>query len=289
MRTNAILRRTNYALSKIKIKWGRFGINAFLMIVGFLMIMPLIWGLLTSFKSGPEIVTTTPTIFPRTWTLEHYAKLPRIAPFAQFFLNSIIVSTVSTIFVLAGSIVAGYVLAKYKFRGRNLLLLLVISTILIPMESYVIPLFLTIQWLSWINTYQGIIYPTIIMSTGIFFLRQSIISIPDELIDAARIDGASEFKVVRHVIFPTSTPAIAAIAIVNWVYTWSLFLWPLIVASSDKMFTMEIGLMYFQREYIVDYGGVMAATVTTLLPVLLFFLVFRRRIIQGIATTGMKY
>jgi ABC-type glycerol-3-phosphate transport system permease component len=271
-----------------RITGTRILLNAVLLGVGLVMVLPLVWAVLTSFKPSADIVTETPTFLPRTWTLEHYLNLQEVAPFLGFFLNSVIVSSVSTIFVILGSTAAGYVFAKYKFRGRDFLLLLVISTLLIPMESYVIPMFLTINALHWVNSYQGIIYPTIIMSTGIFFLRQNIASIPDELIDAARIDGASEFTVLRKVIFPSLGPAIAAIAIVNWVYTWSLFLWPLIVASSTKLFTMEIGLMYFQRQYIVDYGGVFAATVITLLPVLTVFLIFRRNIIQGISTTGMK-
>lgn len=273
---------------RLRIKWSRVFLNAFLLTAGSVMMLPLIWAALTSFKPSADIVTETPKFLPTTWTLEHYAKLPRIAPFLRFFFNSLVVSSVSTVFVILGSTAAGYVFAKHRFLGRDFLLLLVISTILIPMETYVIPLFLTIRALHWVNSYAGIIYPTIIMSTGIFFLRQNIASIPDELIDAARIDGASEFTVLRHVIFPASMSAIAAIAIVNWVYTWSLFLWPLIVASSASKFTMEIGLMYFQREYIVDYGGVFAATNTTLLPLLIVFLVFRRNIIQGISTTGMK-
>ena len=273
---------------RLRIKYSRVLLNAFLLTAGLVMVLPIIWAALTSFKPSADIVTETPTFLPTTWTLEHYAKLPRIAPFLLFFFNSVLVSSVSTVFVILGSTAAGYVFAKHRFLGRDFLLLLVISTILIPMETYVIPLFLTIRALHWVNSYAGIIYPTIIMSTGIFFLRQNIASIPDELIDAARIDGASEFTVLRHVVFLASMSAIAAIAIVNWVYTWSLFLWPLIVASSAKKFTMEIGLMYFQREYIVDYGGVFAATNITMLPLLIVFLLFRRNIIQGISTTGMK-
>lgn len=271
-----------------RIRWGRVLVNVLLLAVGLAMLSPLIWALLTSFKLSADIVTETPTFMPRTWTVEHYLKLPRVAPFLRFFFNSVAVSSVSTVFVIVGSTAAGYVFAKYRFVGRQFLLLLVISTILIPMETYVIPLFLTVRALHWVNSLPGIIYPTIIMSTGIFFLRQNIASIPDELIDAARIDGASEFTVLRHVIFPAAGSAIAAISIVNWVYTWSLFLWPLIVASSSETFTMEIGLMYFQRQYIVDYGGVFAATIVTLLPVLVVFLLFRRNIIEGISTTGMK-
>ena len=274
---------------RARIKWGLLILNAFLLFVGFLMILPLIWAFLSSLKPSTDIVTQVPTFFPKTWTLEHYMQLPKIAPFVRFFANSLIVSVVSAIFVIFVSVIGGYVFAKYQFKGRGLLLLLVIATIIIPMETYVIPLFLTIKSLGWVNKYAGLIYPTIISSTGIFFLRQHILTIPDELIDAARIDGASEFGVLRHVIFPNSVPAIAAITIVNWVYTWSLFLWPLIVASSNKLFTMEIGLMYFQRDNIIDYGGVLSAAVITLLPILIFFLIFRTKIIAGIATTGMKY
>jgi len=126
------------------------------------------------------------------------------------------------------------------------------------------------------------------MSSGIFFLRQNILTIPDELLDAARIDGASEFGVYRRIILPLTVSPLAAISIVNWVYTWSMFIWPLVVANSEDMFTMELGLMYFQRQFITLYGGIMAACVVTLLPVLVVFLVFRTRIIDGIAYTGMK-
>jgi len=269
-------------------RWGRVVLNLVLLVSGLVMLFPLVWAVTTSFKPSIEIVTLAPTIIPHTWTLENYVKIPNVAPFLRFFLNSLIISGISTVFVIGGSTSAGYVFAKYHFRGRDALLVMVIATIIIPMESYVIPLFLTIKTLGWVNSYAGIIYPTIIMSTGIFFLRQSILTVPDELIDAARIDGSSEFGVLRNVIFPTSSSAIAAIAIVNWVFTWSLFLWPLIVASSTNMFTMEIGLMFFQREYITDYGGTMAATVVTMIPIVIFFLIFRRSIIEGIAMQGMS-
>ena len=172
------------------------------------------------------------------WTLENYLKLPRVAPFVRFFLNSIIVSGVSTFFVALGSAACGYVFAKYRFRGRDFLFFLVISTILIPLQTYIVPLYLLTWKLGWINSYQGLIFPLIIMSSGIFFLRQNIMSIPDELIDAARVDGATEWKVFRTIVLPLSLSPIAAISIVNWVYTWSLFIWPLIVANSTEMFTV---------------------------------------------------
>lgn len=269
--------------------WGRAGLHLFLGLSSFLMVAPFVWVFLTSFKRSGEIVTETPRLLPTVWTLENYLKLPQVAPFVRFFLNSILVSGVSTLCIALGSAACGYVFAKYRFRGRNVLFALVISTILIPLQTYIVPLYLLTWKLGWINSYQGLIFPLIIMSSGIFFLRQNILSIPDELIDAARVDGASEWKVFRSIILPLSRSPLAAISIVNWVYTWSLFIWPLIVANSQDLFTMELGLMYFQREYAVDYGGIMAACVITLLPVLAVFLAFRTRIIEGVAFTGMKY
>ncbi len=269
--------------------WGRAGLHLFLGLTSFLMVAPFVWVFLTSFKRSGEIVTATPRLLPTVWTLENYLKLPQVAPFVRFFLNSIVVSGVSTLCIALGSAACGYVFAKYRFRGRDVLFALVISTILIPLQTYIVPLYLLTLKLGWINSYQGLIFPLIIMSSGIFFLRQNILSIPDELIDAARVDGASEWKVFRSIILPLSLSPLAAISIVNWVYTWSLFIWPLIVANSQDLFTMELGLMYFQREYAVDYGGIMAACVITLLPVLVVFLAFRTRIIEGVAFTGMKY
>jgi ABC-type glycerol-3-phosphate transport system permease component len=184
--------------------------------------------------------------------------------------------------------VAGYVFAKYRFPGRNLLFFLVIGTILIPIQTYIVPLYVFVRQLQWLNTYQGMIFPTIIMSSGIFFLRQSIRDIPDDLIEAMRVDGANEFTILFRLIFPLSVASIAAIAIVNWVYTWSLFIWPLIVVNQEARFTMEIGLMYFQRQFITEYGGTMAATTLSLLPVLVVFLIFRTQIIEGISYSGVK-
>lgn len=267
---------------------ARAGLHLLLIAIGIGMILPLLWGLSTSLKPTADIISTTPTLIPRRFSWEHYAKLATVAPLFRFFLNSVIIAVASTLFVLVGSVTAGYVFAKYRSRWLNLLLICVIATILIPMESYLVPLYVTVLKLGWINSYIGMIYPTVIMSSGIFFLRQSMLSIPDDLIDAARIDGCGEFYVVARVVAPLVTPALATVAILNWVFTWSLFIWPLVVASSDKLFPLEVGLMYFQRQHMVDYGGVMAATLASMAPVLLVFILFRRHIIQGIASTGMK-
>ena len=271
-----------------RVSWSRVVGHIILMTGGFLMVLPFIWMVLTSFKPSEEIVTNAPKVLPQEPTLSNYASLPDAAPFVQFFINSVTISGISTIFVAFSCAAAGYALAKYQFRFLNIAFILILSTILIPLETYIIPLYLMMNRFNWVNTYQGIIFPFIIMSSGIFFLRQNILAIPDDLIDAARLDGASEFAIFLHVILPLSIAPIAAISIINWVYTWSMFIWPLIIASRTEMFTMEIGLMYFQRQFSVDYGGIMAACVITMLPVLIVFIAFRTRIIEGVATSGLK-
>ena len=275
---------------KKPMRFSRIMLHVVLFSTSLFMVSPFIWMFLTSFKPDAEIITAHPTLLPSTWVLEHYVTLPQKAPFLKFFINGVIVSSISTIFVVIGSAAAGYVFAKYRFRSLGMFFFLTIATILIPLQTYMVPLYMFLKWLGWINTYQGMIFPLIIMSSGIFFLRQHIRGgIPDDFIDAARLDGCNEFWIFRSIILPLSVSPLAAISIVNWVYSWSLFIWYLIVANSEDMFTMEIGLMYFQRAFSVDYGGIMAACVVTVLPVLIVFLCFRTQIIEGIAFSGVKY
>lgn len=273
---------------KINIK--RTLLHIFLFITSVSMVMPFISLLLTSFKVKEEIILIPPTLLPHNWTLSNYINLTEVAPFLSFFVNSIFISTVSTIFIIIFCPMAGFFFAKYKFKGQNFLFFLVLATLIVPIEVYLIPLYLFVSSLGWANTYHGMIFPLIISSSGIFFLRQNILSIPNELLDAARIDGCSEIGIFWTIIFPLSFSATAAVAIVNWVYTWSqVFIWYLVMANSEKLFTMELGLMYFQSGYITDYGGIMAAAVISIIPVLAIFLFFRTKIIEGISTTGVKY
>lgn len=270
-------------------KWQTALLHTGIIITSVLMVMPVVWAIFTSFKLEADIISPTPQLLPDTWTLANYRLLPTKAPFLRFFLNSTFICSVSTVAIMIGCPLVGYILAKYKFRGRNLVFLLIMSTILIPQQAYLVPLYMMVRRFNWIDTYAGLIWPRIIMSTGIFFLRQNIMGIPDDLIHAARIDGCSEFRVFWTVIFPLSFSATAAVCIINWVGTWNEFLWYLVVASSERLFTTALGLMYFQRQFMTQYGGIMAACVITILPVLIFFLVFRTRIIKGVSVTGLKY
>ncbi|MGQ0572018.1 MAG: carbohydrate ABC transporter permease [Armatimonadota bacterium] len=253
-----------------------------------LMLMPFIWMLTTSFTPSAEILTPSLRLWPKTPTVQHYREVVHAAPWLRYFWNTVVVSTASALAILFTSSLAGFIFAKYQFPGRNVLFIIILGTAMIPFESYMIPFYLQIKSLGWINTYQGIAAPLLIMSFGIFFMRQSIMTIPDELLDAARIDGATEFYIYRQVILPLSKPALGALAILAVQNAWAFFIWPLIVTSDRSLFTMELGLAMFQRAFTVDYGRITAGSVITVIPVLIAFLILRRSIIRGVTLAGMK-
>lgn len=253
-----------------------------------LMLMPFIWMLTTSVTPSAEILTPSLRLWPKTPTVQHYREVVQAAPWLRYFWNTVVVSTASALAILFTSSLAGFIFAKYQFPGRNVLFIIILGTAMIPFESYMIPFYLQIKALGWINTYQGIAAPLLIMSFGIFFMRQSIMTIPDELLDAARIDGATEFYIYRRVILPLSKPALGALAILAVQNAWAFFIWPMIVTSDRSLFTMELGLAMFQRAFTVDYGRITAGSVITVIPVLIAFLILRRSIIRGVTLAGMK-
>ena len=186
-------------------------VTQFVLILGALiMLLPFIWMLATSFKPPEEVITWPPQFIPRRPTFNNYIEAFQAAPFFRFFLNSLIVSTISTASILLTSSFAGFIFAKYRFPGRTLLFLIILATSMVPFQSYMIPFYLMVSKLGWLNTYQGLALPLLVMSFGIFFMRQNIVSIPDELMDAARIDGCSEFRIYWQIIMPLSKSAMAA-------------------------------------------------------------------------------
>jgi multiple sugar transport system permease protein len=243
----------------------------------------------SAFKPPAEIIVWPPVILPREPTLENFRGLFEVAPFGRFFANSLGLSLGSTLSVMLTSLVAGAVFAKYRFPGRTFLFALILATAIVPFESYMIPLYLQLVSIKWINTYQGIILPTLFMSFGIFLLRQHVASaVPSELLEAARVDGGSEWWILARVIAPLSVPALSAIGIFAFIQAWGAFIWPLMIANKQTLFNMELGLTAFQFRFSTDYGKLMAGSVLSTLPMLIVFLILRRRIIDSVALTGMK-
>jgi alpha-1,4-digalacturonate transport system permease protein len=208
--------------------------------------------------------------------------------FWTYLRNSVVVTVAATALTLLVNSMAAFALSKYEFRGRDPILLLTIGTLMVPLSVIIIPVFLVITQIGWNNNLLGIIVPAAATPTGVFLLRQYMLTIPDELLDSARIDGASEWRIYLQIILPLSRPALAVLAIFSVMWRWNDFLWPLIVLSRSELFTLQVGLNSFQGELQVQWNLILAMTVLTLLPITAVFAFLQRYVTAGIATTGMK-
>jgi alpha-1,4-digalacturonate transport system permease protein len=208
--------------------------------------------------------------------------------FWTYLQNSLIVTVVATILTLIINSMAAFGLSKYQFRGRNLVLVVILGTLMVPLSVILVPVFLVITEVGWNNNLLGVIVPAAATPTGVFLLRQYMLTIPDELLDSARIDGASEWRIYWQIVLPLAGPALAVLAIFSVMWRWNDFLWPLIVLSRSELFTLQVGLNSFQGEFQTQWDLVLAMTVLTLLPVVVVFAFLQKYITTGIATTGMK-
>lgn len=220
--------------------------------------------------------------------LDNYVEGIESFNFGRYLWNSIIVTVFATLLTLLVNSMAAFALSKYKFRGRQTIFLVMISTLMVPLSVVLVPVFLVITNVGWNNNLLGIIVPGAATPTGMFLLRQYMLTIPDELLDAARIDGASEWRIYSQIILPLAKPALAVLTIFSVMWRWNDFLWPLIVLSRSEYFTLQVGLASFQGELNVQWNLILAMTVLTLLPITLVFGFLQKNITTGIATTGMK-
>lgn len=271
-----------------RLRTSRLVIHLVLILVGCTMVVPFLWMVSTSLKPKPEIDQYPPTWLPQEPTLHNYAEAFEVAPFHLFFMNSVIVSFAVTASVLFFCSLAGYVFAKLKFPGRDIAFLLVLGKIMVPFQLTVIPLYLIISKIGLGNSLGALIVPLMVSAFGIFMMRQFIIDIPDDLMDAAFIDGCGAFGIYWRIILPSVVPALATLAIFMFIDTWGQFLWPLIVIKSVEKMTLQIGLALFSNEYFTDYGPLMAATLVSVLPLLIVFSILQRRVIESITLTGLK-
>lgn len=222
------------------------------------------------------------------FSLENYTKGVERFNFWRYLWNSVFVTGMATFLTLVVNSMAAFALSKYEFPGRNAIFLLIISTLMVPLSVILVPAFLLITELGWNNQLIGVIIPTIATPTGVFLLRQYMLTIPDELLASARIDGASEWRIYLQIILPLASPALAVLAIFSIMWRWNDFLWPKIVLTRSEMFTLQVGLEQFQGDLVIQWELILAMTVLTLLPITLVFAFLQRYITTGIATTGMK-
>ena len=219
---------------------------------------------------------------------ENYTEPLRRFNFWTYLKNSVVVTVTATFITLLINSMAAFALSKYDFRGRDAIFIITISTLMIPISVILVPVFLVIVQVGWVNNLWGVIIPGAATPTGVFLLRQYMLTLPDELLDSARIDGASEWRIYWQIVLPLSAPALAVLAIFSIMWRWNDFLWPLIVLTRSELFTLQVGLAAFQGELNVQWHYVLAMTVLTLLPITVVFAILQRFITTGIATTGMK-
>lgn len=254
-----------------------------------LMIGPFVWMLLGSVKPESEIRQVPPTWLPERVTTENFTELFQRLDFPTFFGNSLFVAVVVTLGNVILASMVGYALAKLDFPGRRVIFALVVGTLMVPGMAVFIPQFVLVANLGLVNTYPGLILPFLVQPFGIFLMRQFIGGLPDELIDAARIDGAGELRIFARVILPLCGPALATLAILTFLGSWNNFLWPLVVAQSEDKYTLPIALaLYSVGQNRTEFGLLLAGAVVVAIPMIVVFLVLQKHFTRGIATTGIK-
>lgn len=251
-------------------------------------IAPFLWMVLTSVKDLPEILTYPPRWIPERATLDNFVNAFEAAPFGRYYFNSLFVAFSVTAGQLVTCSMAAYAFARLQFRGRDVLFYIFLGTMMIPGQVTMIPSFMVLHWLGWVDTYYALIVPGLASAFGTFLLRQFFLTIPRDLEDAASLDGCSRFGVLWRIILPLSRPALATLAIFTFMGVFNDFLWALIVVSSDEMKTVQLGLAIFRDRYQTDWGQLMAASVTATLPIIIVFFAAQKYFIRGITLSGMK-
>lgn len=250
---------------------------------------PLYWMATAAFKTNAEIYVAPPTWIPEQPTLDNFVRAWNAAPFGRFYINSIIVTVVTTLAKMTNAVLCGYAFAYLRFPGKNVLFLLVLCALMIPEEVTILPNYLTVARMRWVNTYWGLLVPTFGSAFGTFLMRQSFLALPREVLEAAEVDGASHWARLWGVVLPMSRPVLATLLLLTVVQRWNDFLWPLIVTNSAIMRTLPIGVFtLFQQEGQTVWGSVMAGTILVVAPVLVLYLWAQRYIVEGIAAGAVK-
>ena len=252
------------------------------------MAIPYVWMIVTSIKPIEEIQTYPPSFFVHNPTVAPYKELFYLLPMARYLFNSLFVASVVTLCNIFFCSLAGYAFAKHNFWGREKLFLLLLSAIMIPYQVNLIPGYIIVRNFGWLNTFYALIIPNLALAFGVFLCRQYIMSIPNDLIDAAKIDGCSEFAIYRLIILPLIKPALATLAIFTFLFQWNSFVWPLIVIHTSSMRTVPLILSVLNSQFGANFAMVMAGATVATLPILIVFLCLQKYIIQGIRVTGLK-
>lgn len=263
-------------------------IIAFLIVFSIIMMYPMAWMLMTSFKSNADIQINKTKFFPEKWTIEGYQTAFEKAPIAQWFINSILVVVIVTVAVIITSTLIGYIFAKYEFKGKKVLFVLLLATMMVPPQVTMIPRYLMIQEMHLFNTLGALIVPGLVSAFSIYMARQFIADVPDSLCEAAKIDGAGPFRIYWSVILPNIKPAIGSIGIFTAMMNWNDYLNPLLMLNDMEKMTLSLGLVIFDTQRVADMSATMAAASMMMMPMIIIFVIFQKQFVKGMTMSGIK-
>ncbi|MDQ0733876.1 carbohydrate ABC transporter permease [Arthrobacter agilis] len=257
-------------------------------VVGLVMMFPLYWMITIAFSPSADVVSRELHIWPSEWTLDNFRTIFGNFPTTTWFGNSVVVTAIITVLTVSVNLLAGYAFAKLDFRGKGFVFLLVLSTMMVPVQVLMVAQFRLVTELGIYGTFWAVIFPSAASAFGIFLARQFIIAIPDELMEAARMDGAGAVRIFLQIVLPLCKPLVAVLVLLTVMYQWNDFAWPLIALKDAQLFTLPIGLLYLQGQYGADYGAIMALALLSITPIVLMFLAFQKYFVQGLARSGIR-
>lgn len=267
---------------------GTFFLNIFLLLGAVITIFPLVWMFISSVKPMKEIIQMPPSFLPKEPTLNNFVDLFQSLPFLRFLINSLLVTIIGTTILVFVCAITGFVFAKFEFLGKKPIYALIMLTMMVVDEVLVLPLYLMITKAHLNNTYIALIIPFLATGFGVLLMRQFISSIPNELIEAATMDGAGYFKIFYTIIIPLIKPALSSLTIFNFIWMWNMLMWPVVVVDSENMMTLQIAMSRFTSMYMTRYDLSMAASTIATLPVLIIYILLQKNFVKGIALTGLK-
>ena len=278
--------------NKIKGTAGRREHNAVAYIVLILFtavyLVPILWMILSSFKADSELFAYPPKLLPSQFSLENYTDAWNRGDFGLYFKNTTIVAVTATVLTVVINTMAGYAFAKYKFKGSTAIFMMFLATMMLPLEVLMIPIFQVVRTFHLYNNFWGLIIPSAATPAGVFLVRQYFLTIPNEIMESARIDGASETKIFLRLMIPLAKPVMSVLAIFAFLWRWNDYMWPLVVIRDTKKYTVQLALANFSGQYAVDWGSLLAMSVLTMIPVLIIFLIFQKQFMKGMVAGAVK-
>jgi len=267
---------------------ARILVYVLLTLASLIMIIPFLWMLSTSLKADQYVLSSTPNLIPNPLTFDSYTRLANLMNIGAMFGNSLFVAVLTTAGQILTSSMAAYAFARMRWKGKNVVFVLYLITLMVPSQVTIVPLFILMRMLDWVNTFQALILPSLFSAFGTFLLRQSFMGIPRELEEAAFLDGASHWTIFRRVILPLSGPALATLAVFSFMGSWNAYLWPLFVARDRAIYTLPVGLAQLHGEHLTQWNLVMAGAVISIVPVLIVYIFAQKAFVRGVALSGIK-